>query len=137
MFLLDANVLSEMQKLTPNKGVVAFLETTSASQLYISSITLAELAYGIHRLDEGKKQRGLLGNLEKLRVAFAGRILPFGEAAALHYGELMAQQEKRGFNDEVFDAMLIAQALVAGMGVVTRNEKHFENRGVSVINPYC
>ncbi len=136
MFLLDTNIFSEMQKTTPNEGVVAFLEATPGSQLYLSSVTLAELTYGIQRLDEGRKRRGLLANLKKLQAAFAGRVLPFGEAAALHYGALPASQERRGFNDDAFDTMLIAQALVESMAVVTRNVKHFRDRGARVVNPY-
>ena len=136
MFLLDANVLSEMQKLSSNVGVVSFLQSTPATQLFISSTTLSELSYGIYKLDKGKKQTGLLHNLTSLRASFAGRILPYSEAVALRYGELTAQQEKRGLNDDVFDTMLIAQALIERMSVVTRNRKHFENRGIKVLNPF-
>ena len=133
MYLLDANVLFDMQKPQPNSGVVAFLEATPASQLFLSSTTLSELSYGIHRLPQGKKQTQLLENLASLRQAFKGRVLPYSEGVAVRYGKLMATQEKRGLNDDVFDTMLIAQALVTRLSVVTRNEQHFEGRGIEVV----
>ena len=136
MYLLDTNVLSELQKPQPHAGLSDFLKTIPASQLYISSVTLSELSYGIHRLPEGKKRRVLLQNLAEIRKVFKGRILLYSEDAAVQYGDLLAAQEKRGFNDDVFDTMLIAQALENGMSVITRNEKHFKDRGVSVINPF-
>lgn len=136
MFLLDANVLSEMQKTKPNAGLVSFLRSTPASQLFISSVTLSELSYGINRLSKGKKQTDLLANLTSLRTVFSGRILPYTEDIAIMYGGIMANQEKQGFNDDVFDTMLIAHALTENMTIVTRNEKYFKNRTVQVVNPF-
>ena len=136
MYLLDTNVLSEIQKPQINEGVKTFFATTQQREIFLSTISLAELGFGIYRLSEGKKKETLKANLQTLKHNFRGQIIAFSEGAAEHYSQFMARQIRLGYNDDVFDAMLIAAAATEGLTVVTRNIKDFEKRGVRHLNPF-
>ena len=136
MYLLDTNVLSNSLKLSQYPNLQRWLAAQSATSLYISSISLAELAYGVARLTDGKRKESLGNDIEKLRLRFNQRILPIDAEVALRYGSHHAAQIAAGLNDDPFDSFIIATALVYDLTVITRNINHFENRGVKVVSPY-
>lgn len=137
MILLDTNVLSELMKAKPAPEVVAWIDQQPAGQLYISAITVAEILYGIARLPDGKRKTSF-ADLARLMFDedFAGRILPFDTEAASRYASLAAASEAQGRVADMADAQIAAIAALYDAPVATRNVRHFDHLGVSVINPW-
>lgn len=135
MILLDTNVLSELTKPSPSTHVVAWLESNEP-MLALSTVTLAELRYGVARLPEGKRKSSLLRFWEATRDRFRGRIFAFDERAAEIYGDMAAEAEKRGQRLNITDAQIAATALVHRMSVATRDISDFKASGVTVVNPW-
>lgn len=137
MILLDTNVLSELMKAKPAPEVVAWIDQQPAGQLYISAITVAEILYGIARLPDGKRKTSF-ADLARLMFDedFAGRILPFDTEAASRYASLAAASEAQGRVADMADAQIAAIAALYDAPVTTRNVRHFDHLGVSVINPW-
>ena len=99
MIILDTNVVSEAMKPEPNPVVRAWLNDQAAETLYLSSVTLAELLFGIAALPSGKRKEMLALTLEGLMGLFKDRVLPFDVEAARHYADLavVAKVSVRGF----------------------------------------
>jgi predicted nucleic acid-binding protein len=90
MVILDTNIVSEMMRVAPAPAVVAWLNHQDASQLFLTAVTIGEIRYGLRVLPPGRRRQGLEEGFERiLAAAFTGRVLPFDEAAANRYGELM------------------------------------------------
>ena len=133
-YLLDTDVISQYKKLAPDSRVDAWLEGTDQSDLYISSITMAELWYGVYLMAASKRRSALQAWLEEeVPAQFSDRILPFGPECAATYGRLLARAQKRGHNAGVLDTMIAAIAVAHGMTVATLNRKDFERLGVEVV----
>lgn len=137
MILIDTNVLSELMKAKPAVEVLSWIDQQPAGQLYISSITVAEILYGIAQLPDGKRKTAF-ADLAKLMFDedFAGRILPFDTDAAIRYASLAAASEAKGRVADMADAQIAAIAVLYDAPVATRNVRHFDHLGVSVINPW-
>ncbi|MFP6864071.1 type II toxin-antitoxin system VapC family toxin [Pseudomonas sp.] len=137
MILLDTNVLSELMRAKPAPGVLAWIDAQPTSQLFISSITVAEILYGIARMADGKRKQGLL-DLATLMFDedFAGRILSFDSDAAVHYAALAAESEAKGKVVDMADGQIAAIAALHDARVATRNVRHFDYLGVPVLNPW-
>ena len=88
MIVLDTNVVSEAMKPEPHPAVRAWLNDQVAETLYLSSVTLAELLFGIGALPAGKRKDMLTQTLDGLMGLFRDRVLPFDIDAARRYGEL-------------------------------------------------
>ena len=136
MYLLDTNIISDTMKRVDNAGLLAFMAKTDPSLAFMSSVTLAEISFGIHLLPDGKRKIQLQEDLKQLAIDFSDRILDVDGDIAIRYGAFQAQQKKAGFTDNVFDSLIIATAQEHSLIVVTRNEKDFRDRGVKVLNPY-
>jgi toxin FitB len=137
MILLDTNVLSELMRAKPAAEVLAWVDAQPSSELFTSSITVAEILYGIARISDGKRKQGLL-DLATLMFEedFAGRILPFDTEAAVHYAGLAAESEAKGKVVDMADGQIAAIAALHDAKVATRNVRHFDYLGVPVINPW-
>ena len=136
MIVLDTNVISEAMKPDPNPQVKAWLNAQSSETLYLSSVTLAELLFGIAVLPAGKRKDMLNEALNGLIALFPGRILPFDQAAALHYGSLAAQARAAGKGFPVPDGYIAAIAVSQGFKVATRDMSAFAAANIDVINPW-
>ena len=88
MIVLDTNVVSEVMKPAPNPHVRAWLNNQAAETLYLTSVTLAELLFGIRLLPSGKRKDILVQALDRLMALFRNRVLPFDTDAAKFYAEL-------------------------------------------------
>ncbi len=136
-YLLDTCVLSELVKPAPDRGLIGWLEATDERRLYLSALTLGELAKGVARPASGERQRRLQTWLdEDLSRRFVGRILSVDRHVALRWGELQAQAERRGRPMPVIDALLAATAAVHALTVVTRNGGDMAESGVTTVNPW-
>ncbi|WEV63808.1 type II toxin-antitoxin system VapC family toxin [Bifidobacterium sp. ESL0732] len=137
MFLLDTNVVSEIaSRKVPDANVLAWFFAQSPDALYISSITLAELIYGIELLPEGQRKDDIRNSVVSTLSDFRFRPLPFDEQAAPYYALVAAQRKKLGRPMGPNDAMITAIAMANNMVIVTRNVKDFENTGIKIINPW-
>ena len=135
MIILDTNVVSEAMKPEPNPVVRAWLNDQTAETLYLSSVTLAELLFGIAALPSGKRKDMLALTLEGLMGLFKDRVLPFDVEAARHYADLavVAKVSGRGFPTP--DGYIAAIAASRGFIVASRDTAPYETARVSVINP--
>lgn len=137
MTILDTNVLSEVVKPRPEPVVMEWLSLQAFHDVYLTSITMAEVLHGLERMPAGKRRAALKVAVEGLfQHEFAGRILPFDEMAALNYGQLVTEREKAGRPMQPFDAQIAAIARQHGATVATRNTPHFEQSGVALVNPW-
>ncbi|UOK72291.1 type II toxin-antitoxin system VapC family toxin [Ancylobacter polymorphus] len=136
MILLDTNVISEAMKPTPDDTVRAWLDEQAAETLYLSSVTIAELLYGIGALPAGKRQDRLTEALDGLMELFADRVLPFDIAAARRYADLAVKARAAGKGFPTPDGYIAAIAASRGFTVATRDTSAFDAAGVAVINPW-
>ena len=136
MIALDTNVVSEAMKSEPHPTVRAWLNDQAAETLYLSSVTLAELLFGIAALPAGKRKDMLAQTLDGLTGLFRDRVLPFDTDTARHYAELAvtAKNGERGFPTP--DGYIAAIAASRGFIVASRDTAPYEAAGVPVINPW-
>ena len=105
--------------------------------MHVSVMTLTEICHGIARLPQSKQRRELQEWLDDvLRPWFAERVLPITELIAERCGTLMGEHQTKGRKIPLADAMIAATALEHGLIMVTRNVKHFEGLGLTVMNPW-
>lgn len=136
MILLDTNVISEAMKPVPDDAVRAWLDEQAAETLYLSSVTIAELLFGIGALPAGKRKDRLTEALDGVMELFADRILPFDIAAARHYADLAVKARTAGKGFPTPDGYIAAIAASRGFTVATRDTSAFDAAGVAVINPW-
>jgi predicted nucleic acid-binding protein len=136
MIVLDTNVISEAMKPEPHPAVRAWLNEQGAETLYLTSVTLAELLFGIGALASGKRKDMLTQTLEGLMGIFRERVLPFDVDAAKRYAELavMARGAGRGFPTP--DGYIAAIAVSRGFIVASRDTAPYEAASVKVIDPW-
>lgn len=136
-YLLDTNIVSEAGKPTPSAPIARWLEGQNASDLFIATLTIAEIWRGILELPIGRRRRALeewFTGSEGPRVAFQNRILPFDETTALEWGRLMSEGRRIGRSRSPIDMIIAATAAAHDCIVATLNERHF--RGVvPFLNP--
>lgn len=137
MMLLDTNILSEMMRPRPDKRVISWSNQQHSQDLFISSISIAEISYGLYVLPEGKRSQQLQQRFEQfVRKAFQFRLLGFDEQAANMYGSVMGEAKLTGHPMSVADGQIAAISLVKCFTLVTRNTKDFKYSGVMLINPF-
>lgn len=137
MILLDTNVVSEPLRSVPEARVIDWIDAQSLETLYLSAITVAELRAGVARLPNGKRRKGLQGNLEKqVLPLFAGRVRPFDLDCTSAYSDLMAKSKTAGLAIAPADGYIAAIAITNGFTVATRDVSPFMAAGASVINPW-
>lgn len=137
MIVLDTNVLSEALKPLPSPIVLHWLAAQEPSAVFTTTITQAEVLYGIETLPPGKRRMRLLAAVEKMFAEeFEGRILPFDEDAARVFARIVAARDAAGHPISQFDAMIAAIASSHRAAVATRNTADFQHCGIDVINPW-
>ena len=137
MIVLDTNVLSEMLRPAPDPRVVAWMAGRSASQLFTTAVTEAEIRYGVARLDVGQRRVALVSAITGIfEEDMAGRVLAFDSEAAIAYAKIVAEREKLGRPISQFDAQIAAIARIHGADVATRNVRDFTDCGIRLIDPW-
>lgn len=136
MIVLDTNVVSEAMKPGPHPAVRAWLNNQAAETLYLSSVTLAELLFGISALPVGKRKDMLGQALDGLMRLFRDRVLPFDTDAARRYAELAMTAKAAGRGFPTPDGYIAAIAASRGFIVASRDTEPYVAAGVSVINPW-
>ena len=136
MILLDTNVLSELMRPRPEEKVLRWTASQPAAALHVSSISYAEILFGIGILPEGKRRQALAEQAEAMfKEDFAGRMLSFDPAAAPAYAAIARQRRQAGHPILPVDGMIAAIALAHGAAIATR-DRDFAGCGVSVIDPW-
>jgi len=136
MIVLDTNVVSEAMKPEPDMAVRAWLNDQVAQTLYLSSITLAELLFGIRALPAGKRRNRLDQALKGLLELFEERVLTFDAQAARCYADLAVVAKQRGRGFPTPDGYIAAIAAASGFSVASRDMAPYQAVGVHVINPW-
>lgn len=136
MIVLDTNVISEAMKPEPHPAVRAWLNDQAAETLYLSSVTLAELLFGIAALPPGKRRDGLTQILDGLLGLFKDRVLPFDTDAARHYAALAVAARSAGQGFPTPDGYIAAIAASRGFMVASRDTAPYKAAGIKVINPW-
>lgn len=136
MIVLDTNVVSEAMKPKPDVVVRGWLNEQVAETLFLSSVTLTELLFGIRALPAGKRKDRLDGALKGLLELFKDRVLPFDTAAARHYADLAVTARIGGRGFPTPDGYIAAVAASRGFIVASRDTSPYEAAGVTVINPW-
>lgn len=135
-YLLDTNIISNVTKPVPSEDLVAWLAEQADEDLFISSLTVAEIRRGLLEKPAGKKRKELerwFAGPEGPQALFAGRVLPFDEKAGLVWARLMAEGTARGRTRNPLDMMVAAVAEANDCTVVTDNERDFA--GLKIVNP--
>jgi len=137
MIILDTNIVSEFMTSPPSSAVLSWLNEQNTLSLYLTSITIAEINYGLCTMPAGKR-RTLLNERFNLFVdsAFKERILSFDEGSATVYGDILAEKRKLGSPMSCFDGQIAAITRVHSFALATRNTKDFVNCQLNLINPF-
>jgi toxin FitB len=137
MIILDTNIISEMMKPEPQSNVVSWLDQQEVIHLYVTTISIAEIAYGLNALPDGKRRSSLAETFqETISLGFEGRIIDFDVDAAYLYGKIMANRRKIGRPLSMPDGQIVAIAIASGYSIATRNINDFIDCQVNVINPF-
>jgi toxin FitB len=137
VIVLDTNVLSEMMRPEPDSMVAAWISARPASSLFTTTVTQAEILYGLGLLLSGRRRAGLeAAASEMFATDFAERVLPFDQAAAQAYAEIALARRRAGRPITQFDAQIAAIARSRDAGVATRNVADFAGCGIGVIDPW-
>jgi toxin FitB len=136
MIVLDTNVVSEAMKPMPDAKVKAWLNSQVTYTLHITTVTLAELLFGIGVLPGGKRQDLLNQALDGLMRLFTGRVLAFDEAAARQYAALAVAARTAGQGFPTPNGYIAAIAAARGMIVASRDVAPFSAAGLTVIDPW-
>jgi predicted nucleic acid-binding protein len=135
VIFLDTNVISETMKKAPSGDVIAWL-THYDAELALSTVVIAEIAFGIEKIAPDQRSQRLAQNLGEWRRRFAGRIFGLTEEAALAYGEIMGMASRKGNGMSPQDGMIAAIARVNGGKLATRNLDDFKATGLELISPW-
>ena len=134
-YLLDTNIISEMQKQNCNPKVKAFTDEIPPEDMYLCAVSIGEICYGVEKLPQGKKKHDLAVWLyAKLPEWFKDRIVFFDTDTMEEWGRI---RSRAGRTMPVIDSLLASAAITRHMTLVTRNTKDFEGiEGIMLINPW-
>jgi len=136
MIIVDTNVVSELMKPSPSAQVIEWVRARNGSELFTTSITLAEILYGIARLPDGRRKEVLRTTASEVFSAFDDQVLPFDSSAAMHYAEVVGGRDQLGMPIDGFDAQIASICRAHGAALATRNLKDFRQTDINLIDPW-
>ena len=137
MVIFDTNVVSELMTHAPSPTVVTWMSSQREDEIFTTTITVAEVLYGVELLPRGKRRDSLSRQAEGMfSENFARRILPFDEASARFFALIAATRRTHGRPISDQDAQIAAIARSNGITLATRNTNDFEGCGVRLVNPW-
>jgi predicted nucleic acid-binding protein len=137
MIILDTNVVSELMRPEPAPQVAAWVRDRDRPELRTTSVTVAEIRYGIARLPDGRRKQALRAAADDIFRAFEDQVLPFDAAAAEHYAAIASNRERSGKPISGFDALIAAVCRSRGAALATRDLPDFDGTGVETIDPWA
>jgi toxin FitB len=137
MIVLDTNVLSGFIKPEPDRAVISWLDGQSRLSIWITSITIYEVRYGLAIMSDGRRRTLTSKEFERaLAEDFEGRVLHFDVGAAAQAASLMAGRHRIGRPSELRDTMIAGIAIAQRATLATRNVRHFDDLDIPVVNPW-
>ena len=137
MIVLDTNVISELMRAEPNGHVLDWLVRQPIAGLFTTTLTQAEIFYGLQLLPEGRRREDLIAAARPIfEVEMAGRILPFDSDAALAYAELAVHRRQIGQPISQIDGQIAAITRSRGAHLATRTVRDFVGCGITLIDPW-
>ena len=138
MIILDTNVLSALMRRIPDEQALHWLDKQPRTSIWITSITVLEIRYGLQIMPLGKRRAALVQAFDSLVAhKINERIAPFDTAAAQRAGELMALRHERGQPGDLRDTMIAGIVLACHATLATRNTSHFGDLSVPLVNPWA
>lgn len=134
--LLDTCVVSELQRQNAHPGVRNVVTSIPDDHLFLSVLTIGEIAKGVELLPDGRKRHSLETWLFDLENLYSDHILPIDLETSRIWGEITASARQKGVTIPAVDGLLAATALRHGLYLMTRNTRDFEMTGVRLINPW-
>lgn len=136
-WLLDTDVLSELRRARPESKVIAFVQAQPLERLFVSTVTLAEIRFGIETVADAGRRRALDDWLtHRVRPMFDGRVLPIDEDVMLRWRLLVEEGRKARITFSQPDLIIAATGLHYGLTVVSRDVDVFEQARAPVYNPW-
>lgn len=137
MIILDTNVLSAVMQQTPDPRIIAWLDRQPAESLWISSVTVFEIGFGLRLLDPGKRRDALEAAFKSaVEEDLEGRVLPFDRVAAEESAGIAARQRRAGLSVEIRDVEIAGIVAARRATLATRNTRHFSGIGINLIDPW-
>ena len=137
-WLLDTNVLSELRRPRPEPKVVQFVASQPLELLHVSTVTFAEIRFGIERVTDVARRMELNEWLDhKLRPMFENRLLEITEDVMLKWRLLVEDGRKKGHTFSQPDLLIAATALVHGLTIVSRDTAEYELAKAPVVSPWA
>ena len=137
MILLDTNIVSAVMAPAPPPTLIDWLNRQETVTLYLSTITIAEIGYGLWVMRDGKRRQSLEDRFEKFVAdGFEQRILDFDEQSARLYAGIMGRRRALGRPLSILDGQIASIARSNDLAVATRNIRDFEECGLDLINPF-
>jgi len=136
VIVLDTNVVSELMRPSPSSVVVAWLHAHSERDLYTTSITLAEIHYGIERLPDGRRKDVLRRTADDVFTGFEEDVLAFDAKAALQFATIVSDRDHAGLPIDGFDAQIAAICRTHRAALATRNLNDFQGTGIDLVDPW-
>lgn len=138
MIVLDTNVLSETLRPSPEPEVMCWLDAQPRTSLFTTTVTKAEILYGLGLLPDGTRKSDLTRAVCSIFAEdFVGRLLSFDGDAAVAYADITVSHRSSGHPINQFDAMVAAIARSRGAVLATRNVKNFVDCGIEIIDPWA
>jgi toxin FitB len=136
VIVVDTNVVLELMRPSPASTVLDWIHAHSQRELFTTSITLAEVRYGIERLDNGRRKELFKSTAEEIFAAFDEYVLPFDREAAIQYAGIVSGRDRAGVPIDGFDAQIAAICFNNKAMLATRNVKDFQGTGIKITNPW-
>jgi predicted nucleic acid-binding protein len=137
VIVLDTNVVFELMRPAPDRGVVGWVDERPVSDLLITSITAAELRAGAALLSAGRRRAQIVDQIEILiEETFAGAVLPFDADSGPFYAEIVATRRRVGRPIAALDAQIAAICRQHDASLATRNQRDFADTGIDLLDPW-
>ena len=135
--ILDTNVISELTRSAANPKVIAWVDKFDHEELFTTSVTKAEILFGLETMPAGKRKFELEETYRRMfKTWFLGRVLPFDDNCATHFALIAARAFKRGRSYSTADLQISSIALLHRFDAATRDTSGFDHEGLTVINPW-
>jgi toxin FitB len=136
-WLLDTNVLAELRRRKPERRVVNFIAAQAIDRLYVSTVTMAEIRFGIEKLPDAPLRTQLNEWLtHRVRPMFAERVLPVSEDVIFKWRLLVEEGRTAGHTFSQPDLFIAATALHHGLTIVSRDTRDYARTRAAVFNPW-
>ncbi len=136
MIILDSNVVSEIMRPQPETRVIAWLDRQPRQSVWVTTITILEVRFGLLTMPAGKRRDAYTQGFENILDRLDRRIASFDLDAAQHASDLMASRKLKGIPREDRDTMIAGIVLANHATLATRNTSHFDDLSSPLINPW-